>query len=153
MRLRSAWRSLMETQLFPEGTDEVQLTVQLDSADFEISDQKRPLRIPRAGRSRGEGTRFRYFRDTTGPQLSRQQFTRTGNFVQQMELTFDVGVTLEARPSRSPHGDAHLRSQPGSSIRVMSGCRCRPPPVEDILRGVGCRVRTRPVADPAGLSR
>ncbi len=48
---------LMEAQLFPEGTDEVQLTVQLDSADFEISDQKRPLRIPRAGRSR-EGMFF-----------------------------------------------------------------------------------------------
>ena len=40
-----------EASLFPAGVAEIEVTVQLDSADFKIADNVRPLRIPRSGRS------------------------------------------------------------------------------------------------------
>ena len=58
-----------ESQLFPKGTDEMQLTVQLDSIDFEISDPVRTLRISRVGPSQwatGDSGR--------GPTSSRSRF-------------------------------------------------------------------------------
>ena len=37
-------------QLFPQSVDEIRLTVQVDSTDFDVSDHIRPLRLPRSGR-------------------------------------------------------------------------------------------------------
>jgi hypothetical protein len=36
----------VDSQLFPEGINEVRLTVQIDSADFEISKQVQELCVP-----------------------------------------------------------------------------------------------------------
>jgi hypothetical protein len=43
-----------DESLFPEGVDETAVTVQLNSADFDIPDPIRPLRVPRSGKSRNK---------------------------------------------------------------------------------------------------
>jgi len=96
---------LDDAKLFAEETDEVQLTVQLDSDDFEISDRTRPLRLPRVGRSRGKA-RFDISPKHNEASTIKATFHKDGNFIQQMELTFDVGakgatsvqVTSKGRP-------------------------------------------------------
>ena len=45
---------LADVALFPPGVDEVDLTVQLDTDDFDVAEHVRPLRLPRTGRSRGK---------------------------------------------------------------------------------------------------
>jgi hypothetical protein len=94
-----------ESGLFTDDGDEVTLTVQLDSADFEITDHTRPLRLPRAGRSRGKA-RFDISPQHDGPSSIRMTIHKEGNFIQQMDLTFSVGakrptavdVTRKGRP-------------------------------------------------------
>jgi hypothetical protein len=94
-----------ETNLFPEGVETVQLTVQLDSNDFAISDEKRPLRVPRTGRSMKARFDIEPLHD--GPSRVTATIHKNRNFIQQMELTFDVGsqvpsaveVTSKGRPA------------------------------------------------------
>jgi hypothetical protein len=83
---------LSEEKLFPAGTEEVMLTVQLDSADFEISEPTRPLRLPRVGKSHTKA-RFEILPQHDGPSALKATIHKDGNFIQQMELTFDVGAT------------------------------------------------------------
>jgi hypothetical protein len=84
--------------LFPEGVDEVTLTVQLDTDDFDVVEPARPLRLPRTGRSRGKA-RF----DITPRHEGRCFLTATvhheGNFVQKLDLAVSVGG-LRALPVR-----------------------------------------------------
>lgn len=79
---------------FPAGTDEVVFTVQLDGDDFDVVERSRPLRFRRPGVSRGKA-RF----DIVPLRNGRSELVATvhhaGNFVQQLTLTFDVGVTSE----------------------------------------------------------
>lgn len=84
--------ALSDANLFSEETDEVELTVQLDSDDFDISERTRPLRLPRVGRSRGKA-RFDISPKHDGPSTVKATIHKDGNFIQQMELTFDVGAT------------------------------------------------------------
>jgi hypothetical protein len=85
--------------LFPQGTEEVVFTVQLDSADFEVFERSRPLRFRRPGVARGKA-RF----DVVPLRNGRCQLVATvhhaGNFLQQLTLTLDVGVAA-ARPLES----------------------------------------------------
>jgi hypothetical protein len=89
--------------LFPEGTDEVQLTVQLDSDDFEISDRTRPLRVPRVGRSHGKA-RFDISPRHDGSSTITATIHKDGNFIQQMELKFEVGATSAPSIQVTPRG-------------------------------------------------
>jgi hypothetical protein len=77
--------------LFTGETNEVTLTIQLDSTDFEITQHTRPLRLPRVGRSRGKA-RFDVSPRHDGPSMIRITIHKEGNFIQQMDLTFPVGV-------------------------------------------------------------
>lgn len=85
----------LEKQLFPEGVDEVALTVQLDSADFEISTPTRTLRLPRSGKSNTKA-RFDLSPLHYGPCTLKATVHKEGNFIQQMTLGFDVGATHPA---------------------------------------------------------
>jgi hypothetical protein len=99
--------------LFPDDTDEVQLTVQLDSADFEIAERTRPLRLPRVGRSRGKA-RFDISPRHDGPSTMRATIHKDGNFIQQIDLTFVVGA---ARPTAV---DVTRKGRPPSAAAVVN---------------------------------
>ena len=86
----AAGTRLPDGLLFPEGVDEVELTVQLDSTDFTIRDRERPLFVPRTGKSEGKA-RFDITPLHDGPSNIKATFHKDGNFVQQMNITFDVG--------------------------------------------------------------
>lgn len=83
---------LAEENLFPEGIEEVRVTVQLDSADFEISEPTRPLRLARAGKSHTKA-RFEIRPQHDGASTLKATIHKDGNFIQQMDLTFSVGAT------------------------------------------------------------
>jgi hypothetical protein len=97
------------------------LTVQLDSGDFEIFEQSvRPLRVPRTGRSLGKA-RFDISPRHDGPCTLTATVHDHGNFVQQMELTITVGdrsplpVEISTR-GRSPDSVATLEPRDISII-------------------------------------
>lgn len=77
--------------LFPPAADEVILTVQLDSPDFDVLEPSRPLRFRRPGFARGKA-RF----DIIPRRQGRCQLVATvhhaGNFLQQLTMTLDVGA-------------------------------------------------------------
>jgi CHAT domain-containing protein len=76
--------------------DVFDLTVQLDSDDFEIlGAPERPLRVPRTGRSRGKA-RFDISPRHDGDCHLVASVHFRGNFVHQMQLTFRVGGDLPA---------------------------------------------------------
>ena len=102
-----------EQSLFPEGTDEVEVTVQLDSADFRIADPIRALRVPRSGRSRNKA-RFDISPLHDGPCTVTATLHKDGNFLQNIVVTFTVGgdraVPIEATArGRSPSAASVLK--------------------------------------------
>ncbi len=109
--------SAIATSPFPDETlaaawkdvEELDLTVQLDSDDFEIfGDSTRPLRVPRTGRSRGKA-RFDIAPRHDGDCRLVASVNYRGNFVHQMEVTIlvggrgraAVGVSARGRPPES----------------------------------------------------
>ena len=80
---------------FAEGEDEITLTVQLDTTDFEASDRDRPLRVLRTGRSATKA-RFDIRPLHDGPSTLKATIHKQGNFIQQIDLTFDVGAVRAA---------------------------------------------------------
>ena len=104
--------SLADERLFLDGADEVLLTVQLDSTDFKISDRTRPLRLPRVGKSHTKA-RFDISPQHDGPSTIKATIHKDGNFIQQMELTFEVGAT-QAAPVQ-----VTTRGRPPSAANVV----------------------------------
>jgi hypothetical protein len=104
---------LADENLFTGGVEEVQLTVQLDSDDFEINERTRPLRVPRTGRSRGKA-RFDISPKHDGASSIKATIHKEGNFIQQLELTFDVGAA--------------------GSTQVQVSAKGRPPSAASIVR-------------------
>lgn len=102
---------LADVRLFRDGLDEVILTVQLDTDDFEVTEHSRPLRLPRSGRSRGKA-RF----DITPRHEGRCFLTATvhheGNFVQKLDIGLSVGAVPMAATitamGRPPSAAANL---------------------------------------------
>ncbi len=83
--------ALDDSQIFAPGAEEATLTVQLDSADFAIDKSADSLTVPRAGKS----TRNASFKITprhNGASKMTATIHLEGNFIQQMELSFDVGA-------------------------------------------------------------
>jgi len=83
--------ALDDSQIFPPGAEEATLTVQLDSTDFAIDKSTDSLTVPRAGKS----TRNASFKITprhNGASKITATIHLEGNFIQQMELSFDVGA-------------------------------------------------------------
>ncbi|HEY6793485.1 MAG TPA: CHAT domain-containing protein [Kineosporiaceae bacterium] len=86
--------------LFAPDENLVELMVQVDSHDFEVSDHTRLLRLPRTGPSRGR-TRFDIVARHEGDCSLTATFHRAGNFVHQMTLTLPV---VGSSPSPTPWG-------------------------------------------------
>ena len=84
---------------FPQGVDETAVTVQLDSADFDIPDPIRPLRVPRSGKSRNKA-RFEISPLHDGASSLTATLHKDGNFLQSIAITFVVGGTRAGRRSR-----------------------------------------------------
>ena len=99
-----------DESLFAAGVDETTLTVQLDSADFDIPERIRPLRVPRAGKSRNKA-RFELAPLHDGPSAITATLHKEGNFVQSIALRLVVGGTHAARVETTTRG------------RPMSGAR------------------------------
>jgi hypothetical protein len=94
--LAAAWKDV----------EELDLTVQLDSDDFEIlGDSTRPLRVPRTGKSRGKA-RFDITPRHDGECLLVASVHYKGNFVQQMEVRILVGGRGRASVEVSGRGRA-----------------------------------------------
>jgi len=81
-----------DASLFPQGVDETAITVQLDSADFDIPDPIRPLRVPRSGKSRNKA-RFEISPLHEGASSLTATLHRDGNFLQSIAITFVIGGT------------------------------------------------------------
>ena len=126
--------------LFTGEVEEAQLTIHLDSDDFEITDPSRTLRLPRVGRSKGKA-RFDISPRHDGPSALRATIHKEGNFVQQMDLTFTVGaggpqtveVTTKGRPPSAAVAlqarDAGVTIQPspggGYDCLIWGAVACR----------------------------
>lgn len=87
--------TLMGDNLFAAGEEVITLTIQLDSADFDVSEPTRQLRVPRHGRSQGKA-RFDVSPRHDGRSVLKATVHKAGNFVQQIELAFDVGAAAAA---------------------------------------------------------
>lgn len=95
--------------LFPPETDEVILTVQLDSDDFEVLEPSRPLRFRRPGIAKGKA-RFDIIPRRKGRCNLVATVHHAGNFLQQLTMTINVGATagqpLESSSLGRPIADA-----------------------------------------------
>jgi hypothetical protein len=92
--LAAAWKDV----------EELNLTVQLDSDDFEIlGDSTRPLRVPRTGKSRGKA-RFDIAPRHDGECRLVASVNYEHNFVQQMDVTILVGGRGRASIQASGRG-------------------------------------------------
>ncbi|MCG2624337.1 CHAT domain-containing protein [Arthrobacter sp. I2-34] len=80
---------------FAAGENLAVLSVHVESDDFDIGDNSRPLRLPRSGPSKGKA-RFDITPLRDGPCVVTATIHKEGNFIQEMEITFHVGLT--ARP-------------------------------------------------------
>jgi hypothetical protein len=115
-----------EQSLFPEGVDEVAVTVQLDSLDFEIADPIRTLHVPRAGKSRNKA-RFDIAPRHDGPSTITATLHKDGNFLQNVAITFTIGgsapVPVESTSrGRSPSAAAVLKPRDvGISLALAEG--------------------------------
>lgn len=98
--------------LFPQGVDETAVTVQLDSADFDIPDPTRPLRVPRAGRSRNKA-RFEISPLHDGASTIAATLHKDGNFLQSIAITFVIGGT------RPVPIEATARGRPASAAGML----------------------------------
>ncbi|WP_448625823.1 CHAT domain-containing protein [Geodermatophilus sp. URMC 64] len=87
-----AGASVADAQLFAPDSDQavVELTVQLDTKDFEVSEQSRPLRVPRTGRSLNKA-RFDIVPLHEGPGTIIATLHREGNFIHRLTITLPVG--------------------------------------------------------------
>ncbi len=114
-----------EESLFPQGVDEIAVTVQLDSTDFDISDPVRTLRIPRSGKSRNKA-RFDLAPRHDGPCAISATLHKDGNFLQSIAIRFVVGgtqpVPIETTARGRPAASAGLLKPRDVGVRLaLSG--------------------------------
>jgi hypothetical protein len=82
-----------ERILFEDGEPTIELTVQLNSDDFDISEPTMPLVLPRRGPSLGTAAFAVRTRDARRGVIM-ATLLKEGNFIQQMELHLSVGATM-----------------------------------------------------------
>lgn len=96
--------ALIDERMFAAGVAEVALTVQLDSDDFDIAPPAaRTLTVPRTGPSPDKAA-FGISPRHDGPSLLVATIHRDGNFVQRMEIRFDVGSKQPSLPETLSRG-------------------------------------------------
>ena len=86
--------------LFKEHEETIELTVQVDSSDFEIAQKSMTLVLPRRGPSLGKA-RFDVRALHGGDCVIVATFHKQGNFIEQMELTLSVGAAESAHSSQT----------------------------------------------------
>ena len=107
-----ATTAFAEQSLFPEGTDEVAITVQLDSSDFKVEDPEPTLHVPRAGPSRDKAT-FKITPLHDGASTLTATLHKDGNFLQNIVVTFTVGG------HRAVPVESTARGRPPSAAAVL----------------------------------
>ncbi|SAK74955.1 CHAT domain protein [Caballeronia calidae] len=85
------------------GTGDVTLTVQIDTDDFDLSGRVSQMRVPLSGKGHTRA-RFDMSPLKNGPASIKATILRDGNFVQQMELSFEIGAALESRAKVATRG-------------------------------------------------
>lgn len=98
-----ATAAFRDEAVFERGEEIVELTVQLASNDFEIQEPTRRLRVPRVGKSQGKA-RFDVSPRHGGRSVLTATFHKQGNFVQQVDIAFDVGAAMGAVPESASRG-------------------------------------------------
>jgi len=88
--------------LFPPGTDELTITVQLDSDHFEVRERSLPLHFHR-GVAGGKAT-FHIVPRTAGRHNLVATVHHAGNFLQQLTITIDVGAVADQPLTSSSQG-------------------------------------------------
>ena len=101
-----------DQSLFAEGVEETAVTVQLDSADFDIPDRIRTLRVPRSGKSRNKA-RFDISPLHDGASTITATLHKDNNFLQNIVITFTVGGELPVPI------EATARGRPPSAASVL----------------------------------
>jgi hypothetical protein len=101
-----------DESLFPQGVDETAVTVQLNSADFDIPDPIRPLRVPCSGKSRNKA-RFEISPRHDGASSLTATLHKDGNFLQSIAITFVVGGTTPVP------GETTARGRPASAASTL----------------------------------
>lgn len=94
------------------GGKDVVLTVQIDTDDFEVSGRVSQMRVPREGKGHTKA-RFDISPKENGEASIKVTILRTGNFIQEMNLKFDVG------PSSKPHAHVQSRGRSLSDAQVL----------------------------------
>nr|HET7858977.1 CHAT domain-containing protein [Caldimonas sp.] len=107
-----ATTAFAEQSLFPEGTDEVAITVQLDSSDFKVEEPQPTLHVPRSGPSRDQAT-FRITPLHDGASTLTATLHKDGNFLQNIVVTFTVGG------NRAVPVESTARGRPPSAAAVL----------------------------------
>ena len=103
---------LDDSQIFVPDVEEATLTVQLDSDDFVIDKRADSLVVPREGVSSGKAS-FRITPRHDGISKIKATIHLQGNFIQQMELSFDVGAKGATEVAVSALG------RPASAVAVV----------------------------------
>jgi hypothetical protein len=80
-----------EENLFTKDEQEVTVIIQLDSDDFEVRQRTRSLRIPARGRSLRPAC-FDVYPLHDGPSILKATVHKDGNFIQEIQITFEVGA-------------------------------------------------------------
>jgi hypothetical protein len=101
-----------EQSLYPEEVDEVAVTVQLDSNDFQVEERRATLRIRRAGAWRDKA-RFEITPLHDGASTITVTLLKDDNFLQNIVVTFTVASD---RPVRI---EATARGRPPSAASVL----------------------------------
>ncbi|WP_159067944.1 CHAT domain-containing protein [Trinickia symbiotica] len=96
---------LREKGLFAPQENEILLTVQLDTDDFETSGHTGQMRVPRVGKGYTKA-RFDVLARKDGPCELKATILKSGQFIQQMDLTFNVGDAGASSPEVTTRGRA-----------------------------------------------
>jgi hypothetical protein len=100
-KLSAQAATLAEAGVFAPGVNEVVLTVQIDTEDFDISGRTSQMRLPREGKTHTKA-RFDVSPLKNGPCTITATILKDGNFIQQMALCFDIGNARPEQPGRIP---------------------------------------------------
>ncbi|HEY4958960.1 MAG TPA: CHAT domain-containing protein, partial [Caldimonas sp.] len=113
-----------DAALLPQGVDDTEVTVQLDSTDFKIADNVRPLRVPRSGKSSNKA-RFDISPLHDGKSTITATLHKEGNFLQSIAVTFVVGgsqaVPIEATARGRPPSAASILQPRDLGISLSPG--------------------------------
>lgn len=119
----------LDSSVFDPGQEDVLLTVQLESEDFEIENNVQNLRVPRTGKSKK--ARFDIKPLKNGPAQVNAVILKDGAFVQVITLKFHVGPLLQvevkgrevdAAPKLKPRDvNITILETAGGFTMIMSG--------------------------------